>query len=66
MQTAVRSAAKYRILLGNTVTTYKELQAIRDAETPPGVGIQTAVYADKAENAELWDVEGKRYIDLAY
>jgi len=29
------------------------------------VGIQTRVYADKARNAEIWDVEGKRYIDLA-
>ena len=41
------------------------LQAIRDAETPQGVGIQTKVYADKAKNAEIWDVEGNRYIDLA-
>jgi 4-aminobutyrate aminotransferase/(S)-3-amino-2-methylpropionate transaminase len=47
------------------VATNKELQAIRDAVTPQGVGIQTRVYADKARNAEIWDVEGKRYIDLA-
>jgi 4-aminobutyrate aminotransferase/(S)-3-amino-2-methylpropionate transaminase len=47
------------------VTTNKELQAIRDAETPQGVGIQTKVYSDKARNAEIWDVEGNRYIDLA-
>jgi len=47
------------------VTTNKELQAIRDAATPRGVGIQTGVFADKALNAELWDVEGRRYIDLA-
>ena len=45
--------------------TNKELQAIRDAATPRGVGIQTGVFADKARNAELWDVEGRRYIDLA-
>ncbi len=44
--------------------TNKELQAIRDAATPRGVGIQTGVFADKARNAELWDVEGRRYIDL--
>ncbi len=47
------------------MTTNKELQAIRDAATPQGVGIQTKVFADKARNAEIWDVEGNRYIDLA-
>jgi 4-aminobutyrate aminotransferase/(S)-3-amino-2-methylpropionate transaminase len=35
------------------------------AAVPRGVGNSLAVYADRASNAELWDVEGKRYIDLA-
>jgi len=30
-----------------------------------GVGMTTQVYAAKAENAEVWDVEGRRYIDFA-
>ena len=47
------------------MTTNKDLQAIRDAATPQGVGIQTKVYSDRALNAEIWDVEGNRYIDLA-
>jgi 4-aminobutyrate aminotransferase/(S)-3-amino-2-methylpropionate transaminase len=47
------------------VTTNNELQALRNAATPQGVGILTGVFADKARNAELWDVEGRRYIDLA-
>ena len=47
------------------MTTNKELLEIRENETPRGVGIQTSVFADKARNAELWDVEGNRYIDLA-
>ncbi len=47
------------------MATNKELQAIRDVATPQGVGIQTKVYAAKARNAEIWDVEGNRYIDLA-
>jgi len=47
------------------VPTNEELQAIREKAVPRGVGIQTMVYADKARNAEIWDVEGKRYIDLA-
>jgi 4-aminobutyrate aminotransferase/(S)-3-amino-2-methylpropionate transaminase len=46
------------------VTTNKELLEIRENETPRGVGIQTGVFADKARNAEIWDVEGNRYIDL--
>jgi 4-aminobutyrate aminotransferase/(S)-3-amino-2-methylpropionate transaminase len=46
------------------VTTNKTLLQIREKETPMGVGIQTSVFADKAKNAELWDVEGNRYIDM--
>lgn len=30
-----------------------------------GVGMMTQIYADRAENSELWDVEGNRYIDFA-
>jgi 4-aminobutyrate aminotransferase-like enzyme len=43
----------------------KSLEARRTAATPRGVGVATQVYADRAENAELWDVEGKRYVDFA-
>lgn len=46
------------------MTTNKELLEIRQREIPRGVGTQTAVFADKARNAEIWDVEGNRYIDL--
>lgn len=30
-----------------------------------GVGMMTQIYVDHAQNAEVWDVEGKRYIDFA-
>ena len=30
-----------------------------------GVGMLTQIYADRAENAEIWDREGNRYIDFA-
>ncbi len=30
-----------------------------------GVGMMTQIYADRAENSEVWDVEGNRYIDFA-
>ena len=47
------------------MSTNEELLEIRESETPRGVGIQTNVFVDKARNAEIWDVEGNRYIDLA-
>ncbi|QUD88341.1 4-aminobutyrate--2-oxoglutarate transaminase [Phenylobacterium montanum] len=37
----------------------------RTAAVPRGVSTATAVYIDRAENAEIWDVEGRRYIDFA-
>ena len=30
-----------------------------------GVGVQTQIYVDRALNAEVWDIEGNRYIDFA-
>lgn len=42
-----------------------ELVARREAAVPRGVGSSTSVYAERAQNAEIWDVEGRRYIDLA-
>jgi len=47
------------------VTTNQALLAKREAETPRGLGTQTTVFSDRALNAEIWDVEGNRYIDLA-
>ena len=47
------------------MSTNKELLARRELATPRGVGMQTTVFADKARNAEIWDIEGNRYIDLA-
>ncbi|AOZ03830.1 4-aminobutyrate transaminase [Cupriavidus sp. USMAHM13] len=37
----------------------------KDAATPRGVGVMCNFYAERADNAEIWDVEGKRYIDFA-
>ncbi len=30
-----------------------------------GVGMMTQIYAERAKNSEVWDVEGNRYIDFA-
>lgn len=43
----------------------QDLQQRRLAATPRGVSTLCAFYADKAKNAEVWDVEGNRYIDFA-
>lgn len=37
----------------------------RDDAISRGVGMMTQVYAEKASNAEIWDIEGNRYIDFA-
>jgi 4-aminobutyrate aminotransferase/(S)-3-amino-2-methylpropionate transaminase len=45
--------------------TNAELLERRNSAVPRGVGHATPIYAARAENAEVWDVEGKRYIDFA-
>jgi 4-aminobutyrate aminotransferase len=40
------------------------LEQRKQAATPRGVGVLARFYAARAENAELWDVEGNRYIDF--
>ncbi|WP_317203959.1 4-aminobutyrate--2-oxoglutarate transaminase [Janthinobacterium sp.] len=42
-----------------------KLQQRKDDATPRGVGVMCQFYAERALNAELWDVEGRRYIDFA-
>ena len=41
------------------------LRARREAATPRGVGIAAPFFVQRAENSELWDVEGRRYVDFA-
>ena len=37
----------------------------RDAACVRGVSVLVPVFADRARNAEIWDVDGRRYIDFA-
>lgn len=46
-------------------STNSSLQQRRLAATPRGVGVLSSFFAERARNAELWDVEGRRYIDFA-
>ena len=42
-----------------------EIDQRRALAIPRGVGVTFPFYADRAENATLWDVEGRAYIDFA-
>ncbi|ABQ31454.1 MULTISPECIES: 4-aminobutyrate--2-oxoglutarate transaminase [Acidiphilium] len=48
------------------MSTNTDLHARREAAVARGVGISHPMaYTARAENAELWDADGKRYIDFA-
>lgn len=48
-----------------TAITNADLLKRRLAATPRGVGVFASFFAQRAKNAELWDVQGRRYIDFA-
>jgi 4-aminobutyrate aminotransferase/(S)-3-amino-2-methylpropionate transaminase len=48
-----------------TDTTNASLMARRRAALPVGLGQSHEIFVDRAENAEVWDVEGRRLIDFA-
>ncbi len=47
------------------VPTNQSLMARRDAAVPRGVAHATTAFIDRASNAEIWDVEGRQYVDFA-
>jgi 4-aminobutyrate aminotransferase/(S)-3-amino-2-methylpropionate transaminase len=47
------------------MTTNADLLARRNAAVPRALGHATNAYAQRALNAEVWDVEGTRYVDFA-
>lgn len=47
-----------------TMKTNVDLMTRRTAALPRGVGQGHALFAARAENAEIWDVEGRRWIDF--
>ena len=42
-----------------------DLMRRRETAIPRGVATATPVFAVRAENAEIWDADGRRYIDFA-
>lgn len=47
------------------MATNEELFSRRQAAVVRGVGHATPIFAARALNSEVWDVEGKRYVDFA-
>jgi len=48
----------------NEFPTNELLKVRRDEALPLGLPSKSGIYAARAKGAELWDVEGKRYIDF--
>lgn len=42
-----------------------DLLSQREAQVPPGPFNVTSLFASRAKGAEIWDVEGKRYVDFS-
>ncbi|MBM9589901.1 4-aminobutyrate--2-oxoglutarate transaminase [Leptospira sp. 201903075] len=51
-------------MTGNQKQTNQTLWERRLANVPRGVTTAYPVFAEKAKNAEIWDIEGKRFIDF--
>lgn len=49
----------------NEKLTNAELHQRRLDATPRGIGVMAQFFIDRAQNSELWDVEGRRFIDFA-
>jgi len=47
------------------MTSNQTLMRRREAAVPRGVANACPIFVQRAENSELWDLDGKRYIDFA-
>ncbi len=47
------------------MSSNKELMQRRSQAIPRGVGQIHPIFADRAENCRVWDVEGREYLDFA-
>jgi 4-aminobutyrate aminotransferase len=51
--------------MSNAAITNQDLHNRRLAATPRGIGVMANFFIERALNSEVWDVEGKRYIDFS-
>ncbi len=49
---------------GTELSSNADLQARRQNAIPRGVANSLSIYTERGANAEVWDVEGRRYIDF--
>ena len=54
-----------RMPVDKPIDTNAALHARRLAATPRGVAVSGQFFAHRARNTELWDIEGRRYIDFS-
>lgn len=47
------------------MNTNSSLHSRRTAAVPRGVATAFPVFVERAENAEIWDIEGRRFVDFA-
>ncbi|NJM34093.1 MAG: 4-aminobutyrate--2-oxoglutarate transaminase [Rhodomicrobium sp.] len=47
------------------MTSNAELMSRRQAAVPRGIATAAPIFVDRAKNGEVWDAEGRRYIDFA-
>jgi 4-aminobutyrate aminotransferase len=50
--------------LNNQILSNQDLHNRRLAATPRGIGVMANFFIERALNSEVWDVEGRRYIDF--
>lgn len=50
---------------GSDASVNAAWQARKETATPRGIGVLENFFVARAENAELWDIEGRRFIDFA-
>ena len=51
--------------MSSAASSNQDLHNRRLAATPRGIGVMANFFIERALNSEVWDVEGKRYIDFA-
>lgn len=51
--------------IADKLASNQDLHQRRLAATPRGIGVMANFFIERALNAEVWDVEGRRYIDFA-
>ena len=55
----------HKLAMQESTETNIEWMERRNKAVPSGLAHACPIFAERAENAEVWDIEGTRYIDFA-